>query len=173
VDLFPGDGLPEVSGASLTLECLASGLLHHGAIVVRGLIPANRVNELRTFCELGPLRYLRGTQASVDQGRMVDALVATYAEVGVLELAEAWIGEPPVGDPARVVVKRDTSGIRGGPGLRGIRMRRSTEPGSRALDVWTALTDCGDECPGLSVVPRRFETVFEPQYRVGPSTTRA
>ena len=41
-DPFPGiSGLPEIAAAELTTEKLAGAILHHGALLVRGLIPAD------------------------------------------------------------------------------------------------------------------------------------
>jgi len=54
-DLFPGvDGIPEIAGADLTADLLRSGILCHGALIVRGLVPLDRVAHLtddieRTF----------------------------------------------------------------------------------------------------------------------------
>jgi hypothetical protein len=46
-DLFPGTvGLPEVSRAELTTDALGSGITHHGALCVRGFLPAERVARL-------------------------------------------------------------------------------------------------------------------------------
>ena len=47
-DLFPGAvGIPEIAGHELTAELLRSGILCHGALIVRGLVPADRVAHLR------------------------------------------------------------------------------------------------------------------------------
>jgi hypothetical protein len=35
-----------------------------------------------------------------------------------------------------------------------------------ALSVWTALTPCGDDCPRVSVIPRRLEVVFDPDHQL-------
>jgi hypothetical protein len=54
-DLFPGvAGIPEIAGSELTAELLRSGILRHGALIVRGLLPETRVANLiadidRTF----------------------------------------------------------------------------------------------------------------------------
>ena len=54
-DLFAGvSGLPEIAASELTADALRSGVVHHGALIVRGLIPPDRVRLLiddidRTF----------------------------------------------------------------------------------------------------------------------------
>src|SRR4051794_6099866 len=45
-DLFPGVQLSEVAASDFTAETLASGILRHGCLVVRGLVPPERVATL-------------------------------------------------------------------------------------------------------------------------------
>ena len=48
-DLFTGvDGLPEISAAELTADALRSGIVRHGALIVRGFVPPERVERLIT-----------------------------------------------------------------------------------------------------------------------------
>src|SRR5438094_756451 len=47
-DLFEGtSGLPEVCGRDLSAETLASGIIRHGCLLVRGLIPPHTVDGLK------------------------------------------------------------------------------------------------------------------------------
>jgi hypothetical protein len=54
-DLFAGvSGLPEIPASALSADALRSGIVHHGALIVRGLVPPERVALLiddidRTF----------------------------------------------------------------------------------------------------------------------------
>src|SRR5207302_9313203 len=45
-DLFPGGTLPEVRAGDFTAETLSSGILRHGCLAVRGLVPPKRVAQL-------------------------------------------------------------------------------------------------------------------------------
>ena len=45
-DVFGGDGIPEVTGDELTSEALAAGIVHHGALLVRNLVPPSWVERL-------------------------------------------------------------------------------------------------------------------------------
>jgi hypothetical protein len=160
-DLFRQTGLPEISGSKLTVDHVASGLLHHGALVVRGLFPAGRLQELRRFLDLGAMRIMPGSQGNVDQARMLDALVETHEDTGTLALAESYVGDRPVGMLQRTLVKRNAR-------TRGLNWHQDGAfflGRCGALSVWTALTPCGESCPGLSVIPRRFETVFDPDHQ--------
>lgn len=48
-DPFPdvGTGPPEIDAGQLTMEVLGGAILHHGCLLVRGLIPRDRADELR------------------------------------------------------------------------------------------------------------------------------
>jgi hypothetical protein len=169
-DLFDEQRLPEISRNELTVDHVASGLLHHGALLVRGLLPPGHVQELRRFLDLGTTRLVQGAEATSDQAAMLDALVETYRETGLLALAESYIGEEPVGAPGRTVVKRNEE-ISGLPWHQDASFFRGK---CGALNLWTALTPCGEQCPGLSVIPRRFETIVDPQhFTVKPSERAA
>jgi hypothetical protein len=106
-DLFRQTGLPEISRGELTVDHVASGLLHHGALVVRGLFPTGRVQALRRFLDLGAMRIMPGSQGNADQASMLDALVETYEDTGTLALAESYVGDRPVGLLQRTLVKRN------------------------------------------------------------------
>ena len=46
-DLFPGaQGIPEIAGQDLTADHITSAILHHGCLIVRGLIPAGEAAQL-------------------------------------------------------------------------------------------------------------------------------
>jgi hypothetical protein len=52
-DLFAGvTGIPEVTADQLTTETLAAGILHHGSLIVRGLLGRERVDQLTEDIEL-------------------------------------------------------------------------------------------------------------------------
>jgi hypothetical protein len=46
-DLFPDKGVPDITAADLSTELLGSAILHHGAIIVRGLLAEPLMGELR------------------------------------------------------------------------------------------------------------------------------
>ncbi len=47
-DLFPGEvGVPEVAVRDLTVAALQSGILHHGCLLVRGYVGAERAAALK------------------------------------------------------------------------------------------------------------------------------
>jgi hypothetical protein len=47
-DLFEGvEGIPEVDAADLTPEAVGAGILHHGSLLVRGLLSPEQVDQLK------------------------------------------------------------------------------------------------------------------------------
>jgi hypothetical protein len=156
-DLFPDEeGLPDLHLSDLTLDRLASGIQHHGGLVVRGLMNRAQVDQLRAFVETGTLR-VKVKLATEEMDRMLAALSDVYRSQGVLDLVERYLGEAPVGFASRTVIKRNepSAGLPwhqdasffGGP--------------CGSLDIWTALTDCGRDCPSLMLVPRRMDHVVD------------
>ena len=86
-DLFPGvEGLPDVDLAELTLDRLASGIQHHGGMVVRGLLTADQVDALRTQLQAGTLRAKQGGASTEVVDRMVATLVDAYRSARVCSI---------------------------------------------------------------------------------------
>ncbi|HXH26060.1 MAG TPA: phytanoyl-CoA dioxygenase family protein, partial [Vicinamibacterales bacterium] len=71
------------------------------------------------------------------------------------EIVEEYLGEPPVLLAERVWVRRH----RAGRGLPWHQDAAFFGGEFRALNIWLAVTACGDDAPGLSVVARRFSRV--------------
>ena len=98
-----------------------------------------------------------GGLLACDSPKLLDLIFATYEDVGLGELLTAYLGERPVLSAnkctlRRVPVDANTDWHQDGAFL---------GSGLRALNVWVALTDCGDDAPGMDLVPRRFEEVQE------------
>jgi hypothetical protein len=52
-DLFGDvDGIPEVQADELTAEAVGAGILHHGSLIVRGLVTGERVDNLKRDIDL-------------------------------------------------------------------------------------------------------------------------
>jgi hypothetical protein len=165
-DLFPNvDGLPEMHYEELSLDHLASGLQHHGGLVVRGLLRPAEVDELRVFAQGGPTRVNDSATASGDADRMVSAFSSIYRQRGILDLIEGYLAEPPLALTHRTLVKRNEPS-KGLPWHQDASFYRG-QCGSIAL--WIALTECGRACPSLMLVPRRVERIIDPEQ----STVRA
>jgi hypothetical protein len=190
-ELFAGVvGLPEVAAADLTADMVRSGIVRHGALVVRGLIPPARVAQLiedidQTFtaqdaflagaphaqaapwfvpfqCEsefpVGPARrWVRGGGGvlTVESPRALFDVLDTFEEVGLAGYLADYLGERPV-----LAAKKFT--------LRRVPLVQTADwhqdgaflaKGIRAVNVWVALSRCGEDSPGLDVVARRMPEI--------------
>ena len=65
---------------------------------------------------------------------------------------------PPLAAAHRIVVRRTTSGTAGLPWHQDGQFFGE----ARGVNVWTALDDCGLQCPSLNFVPRRLDDVIAP-----------
>jgi hypothetical protein len=189
-DLPGTDGSPIVEAGELTSAVLRNGILRHGCLVVRGLIPAPRVARL---CEV------------ID--RAFEAFDATVAGNARPEMA-AWF-DPfeamPHADEARAWARKAggiftadspraffeflatmqelgidrliTAYLGERPTLSAEKcMLRKTDPGQfmsnwhqdgaflgdgiRTVDAWFALSPCGIDAPGMDVLPFRIDRLL-------------
>lgn len=45
-DMFPGEGIPEIDRRDLTADAVASGIVHHGSLIVRGVVDEADVDRM-------------------------------------------------------------------------------------------------------------------------------
>ena len=180
-----GEPLPEIEASQLTAELLRAAVLQHGALLVRGLVEQDRASRFtalidRSYAERE--HHIQGARCDeryfspfepepgfgedlgrgwVAQGGGVLAadcpalsfdLFELLRDTGLSELAEGYLGEP-----ALITGQKTT-----------LRIAEPSVPGAwhqdgrflgpvRALNLWVALSRCGDVAPGLELVPRRFD----------------
>ena len=192
-DLFPdAQGPAEVPGTELDSETLGSGILRHGCLLVRGLVPPPQVSSLVNTIDQamdgydahrngapvsqtapwfvpfkpGPgysvghgRKWVRdgGGAWTVDSPRALFDLVETFQGAGVDRALTEYLGERPA-----LSVKKCT--------LRRVPIDSSADwhqdgaflgHGIRTVNVWLALSHCGDDAPGLDIVPRRLDHIVE------------
>ncbi len=191
-DVFAGvDGIPEVPVGELTADTLAAGILHHGALLVRGLVAPDRAGELvagideafdacaaaldqgrpdngahyARFTPIEPYNvgaarswiWQAGGLWAVDSPRMLAMLIQVMEEAGVGDVLTGFLGERPA-----LSVKKCT--------LRRVPVDTGTDwhqDGAflgdeiRTVNVWLTLTHCGDDAPGLDLVPSRIDEILE------------
>lgn len=176
--------LPELTPADLTPERVRAAILRDGCALVRGLIPRETALELaglidRAFAErereIGGERPAPGfwepfepEDEAVDAGRgwvregggllagdaplPAFAMFEAFREAGVPQLVEAYLGEPPM------ITLQKTTLRKADPSVPGAWHQDGHFMGDvRALNLWLSLSRCGDESPGLDIVPRRLD----------------
>lgn len=193
-DLYPDaiDVIPEIRAADLSTANMASAILNHGALIVRGLIDPAKAAELRTDVDraIDDCRRVRAGEAEVegspwyarapfsidhevnksraftelegaavlagDSPRAFQTVVDLYEKLGVFRAVEGYLGERPALSLAKTVLRKvpvtnGTDWHQDGAFL-----------GShiRVVNLWLALSDCGEDAPGLDMIPKRIDTVL-------------
>ncbi len=186
-DLFPGAGIPEVGPDQFDVEHVSSALLNHGSLLVRGLVGPEHVDRLRAdidraldgydiwragdapaavpWFEPFPLeteqvernfRRKAGAVIAADSPAALFDVIETFDAVGVRRVVNDFFREPPALLAKKWSLRRvphdrfDASWHQDGAFMGG---------DIRSLNVWLALSHCGDDAPGLDVVGRRLDGI--------------
>lgn len=177
--------LPELRREQVTPGLLRAGILRDGCLLVRGLVPradALRFAEQidRAFVERDrhddgephdPAYYsefepdarfgtemarpwikLGGGVLAVDSPMLFSGMQEMFAAAGLRELVEGYLGEPPMITAQKTTLRKAAPSVPGAWHQDGKFMGQV-----RALNLWLSLSRCGDEAPGLDIVPRRLD----------------
>lgn len=181
--------VPELAPADLSGEAVRRAILARGSVRVPGLLDADRVQafidgidhvlELRAANAATPFKRLSswfaglplppdeavslgrgwiagaGGVLTCDSPKLLDLLLATYEEVGLRRVIAEYLGERPILSANKCTLRRvpttaNTDWHQDGAFL---------GTGIRALNVWVALTDCGEDAPGMDLLPLRLEEI--------------
>ncbi|MDH3706910.1 MAG: phytanoyl-CoA dioxygenase family protein [Acidimicrobiia bacterium] len=188
-DLFPGDLIPEVDRQDLSVDTLRSGILNHGSLLVRNLVPAEQVERLTADIDralasydaaadgdVGPelagwyQRFERDDISSRERKRTRGAIMAVESPPTLFDLLETFddVGVSDVvrgyfGEQPLLMARKAT--------LRLASHTRNTGgwhqdgafmgAGIRSLNIWLSLSHCGDVAPGLDVVGKRLDHIVQ------------
>ena len=94
-----------------------------------------------------------------DSPKVMFDVVELFERTGLREVATGYLGERPAISVNKCTLRR----VRGDvvQGLRGISWHQDGAflGDVRALNVWLALSHCGDTAPGLDIVPKRIDRI--------------
>jgi hypothetical protein len=189
VALPAADPLPEFSRAELTPELVRAGILRDGCVLVRGLVERDRAlafAELidRSFAHrermaageavVDPLyeefdpeppyivppdqrRWIAsgGGVLAADAPCLAAEMLDMFEEVGVQRLVEGYVGESPLISLEKTTLRKADPQVAGAWHQDGKFMGDV-----RALNLWLSLSRCGDESPGLDILPRRLDEIL-------------
>ena len=180
--LPPGDGLPEIAAADLTPGLVRAGILRDGCLLVRGLVPraeALAFAELidRVFAErergdngepgfyeefdphprFNPVAerpWIKegGGVLAADSPLLTFRMLELFRGAGLPALVEGYLGEPGLFTVQKTTLRKAEPSVPGAWHQDGAFLGDV-----RALNVWLSLSRCGDEAPGLDLVPRRLD----------------
>jgi len=194
-DRFPGELVPEIGPGDLDVETVRSAIHTHGSILVRGLVGPEDVQRLVTDIDTAfdafdavasnavppdlagwyqrfeqdsvsdrVRRRSRGTLATVESPPVLFDVIEVLQKVGIGRLAEQYFGEQPALLARKATLRRLPHDGSGGWHQDGAFMGA----GIRSLNVWLALTHCGDVAPGVDIAGRRFESLVQTGDTDGP-----
>ncbi len=181
-DSLPQGGrLPELAAAQLTAALLRAAILRDGCALVRGLVPRSDAEQLaaeidHAYAEraaggnggyyepfepeerFGPVMWRAwieegGGLLAVDSPRCCATMLGLFERAGVPELVEAYLGERAAISVHKTTLRKAEPAVSGAWHQDGAFMGPV-----RSLNLWLSLSRCGDEAPGLDIVPRRLET---------------
>jgi hypothetical protein len=179
-------GLPEIAREDVTPELLRAGILRDGCLLVRGLV--DRDEALRFAGEIDQAFAERAKQdaggsaaegyyeefhpdeafgmaarswvqegggvLAADAPKLMFEMLEMFKEAGVARLVERYLGEEPLLSAHKTTLRKAD------PQMGGAWHQDGAFMGDvRALNLWLSLSRCGDEAPGLDIVPRRLDEI--------------
>ena len=181
-----GEGIPEVTPEQLTPELLRAAMLGRGGVIVRGVMEREAAvalaEEIETALEAraslaagggaeegyyeefdpGPpvdLAMARqwvgdGGMWAADSPKLMFEMFEAFDRCGLRRVIHDYLKEVPAISIEKCTLRRvlpdsDSAWHQDGAFLGRV----------RALNVWLSLSRCGDEAPGLDIVPERLEEI--------------
>jgi hypothetical protein len=197
------DQIPEIAASALNADVLAGALLNHGSLILRQLFSPQLADSLLADVDLAfgtraraaddptqswyvPFETERDPDLAIGRGfgddtsmlmsdspRFLARWVDVLETCGALGTVSAYLAERPVLSPHktrmyRVPTSPGTQWHQDGAFFGGLR--------TRTVNLWVALTACGEDAPGLEIVPWRLDDIVPPgthdswfQWSVGES----
>jgi hypothetical protein len=179
---------PEIGPGDLTPGVLRAAILRHGCLLVRGLVDTDealalaegidRAFEVRAalaaggsapegyYEELEPEHPYRINERSwievaggvlgVDSPKLAFEMFEAFDRAGLPALVREYLGERPGISGQKCTLRKAE------PEVPGCWHQDGKFLGEvRTLNLWLSLSRCGDEAPGLDIVPRRVDHVVE------------
>jgi phytanoyl-CoA dioxygenase PhyH len=185
-DRLPGgDRLPEIAGADLTPGLLRAGILRDGCLLVRGLVDRGHAQALAKGIDRGFRQRERaeagrssaegyyeefqphprygpvvgrgwieqgGGLLAADAPMLSFQMMEMFRAAHLAELVSGYLGEPALISVHKTTLRKADPAVPGAWHQDGFFMGPV-----RSLNLWLSLSRCGDEAPGLDIVPRRLE----------------
>jgi hypothetical protein len=180
-----GGGLPEFTRDQVTPELLRSAIMRDGCLLVRGLVQradaelfaqqidrsfaerdrhdAGEPHDARLYHEFTPdPRYGEelarpwikegGGVLAVDSPLLNFKMMELFGRAKLPELVRGYLGEAPLITAQKTTLRKAEPSVPGAWHQDGKFMGPV-----RALNLWLSLSQCGDDAPGLDIVPKRID----------------
>jgi len=186
-DRLPRDSaLIEVVPGDLTPELLRAAIVRRGCLLVRGLVGEDDATRLageiqrafaardaaaagagsadgyyEEFVPDPPFEFVErgwvaesGGVAGADSPKLMFDMLEIFERTGLRKVIAEYLGEPPALSIQKCTLRRTE------PSSGGEWHQDGAFLGDvRALNVWVSLSHCGDDAPGLDIVPCRVDYV--------------
>lgn len=186
---LPAGPLPPIDVADLTGGLVRAGILRDGAVLVRGAVSREASKSLADgieqafhdryaynqgdqsedslyeefkpqdqFEQLSERKWIEagGGVLAVDSPRLAFEMLDAFEHIGLSQVISDYLGEPAAVSAEKCTLRKADPSIAGAWHQDGHFMGDV-----RALNVWLSLSRCGDEAPGLDVVPKRVDYLVE------------
>lgn len=182
--------VPETSLAEATPEMIRGALLRNGCLLIRQVVPRERAEalargierayEIRSavaeggsngeakgwYEEFAPdTPYIStvnrdwisggGGLLAADSPVMHAKMLAEFSDAGLSDLIAGYLGEPAAISDQKCTLRKTPPSAG-----RGWHQDGSFMGEVKALNVWMALTHCGDDAPGMDIVPKRLDEIL-------------
>jgi hypothetical protein len=180
-----GDPLPEVEPAQLDAGLIRAGILRDGCLLVRGLVPRDRAEAMGKQIDKAFVQRERhdsgkrthpgyyeefvpepgagepvvrgwikqgGGLLAADAPMLHAEMMELFAGAGLRELVTEYLGEPALISVHKTTLRKADPSVPGAWHQDGFFMGDV-----RSLNMWLSLSRCGDESPGLDLLPTRLE----------------
>jgi hypothetical protein len=183
-----GPDLPEIAAGDLTPGLLRAGILRDGCLLVRGLVPRDDALAFADLIDRSFAERERGAEAepgfyeefaphprfnpvaerpwikegggvlAADSPLLTFRMLELFAAAGLPALVEGYLGEPGLFTVQKTTLRKAAPDVPGAWHQDGAFLGDV-----RALNLWLALSRCGDLAPGLDLVPRRLDGLVTTQ----------
>jgi hypothetical protein len=185
--LGPAEPLPEIAAADLSAELIRAGILRDGCLLVRGLVAREDAMALageidRAFAErdrgeagetMTPGYYEEfrptaryggevfgrpwikqgGGLLAADSPMLNFRMMEMFRAARLREVVSEYLGEPALISVHKTTLRKADPSVPGAWHQDGFFMGEV-----RSLNLWLSLSRCGEEAPGLDIVPRRLDS---------------
>ena len=179
--------LPEVSAAELTPGLIRAGILRDGCLLVRGIVSRDDAlafadgidrafierarlqagepaapgyyDEFRPSARYGGEIFGRtwiqqgGGLLAADAPLLAFQMMQLFQAARLPDIVSGYLGEPALVSAHKTTLRKAEASVPGAWHQDGFFMGPV-----RSLNLWLSLSRCGDEAPGLDIVPTRLET---------------
>ena len=157
-DHFVGcNGLPEIHARDLNAEIMASAILHHGVLIVKGLYDKTQTDHLLNIATNRPElsreeeAFLFATPSEAFE------LFEIFDDSGLIDTVREYHDGNTVVFAERLKIHRRLAKHKAKAGLPWHQDINYFGNKCYAVNCWAAVTHCGVDNPGLGFIPRREE----------------